>query len=304
MVNGATGAVGKRFGGYEIRSFLGQRGGTRIYQALQLNLQRTVRLSVLPRSEARKPAHVVSFERELAAVSQLGHDNILGAIEAGEIDGHRYVVTEDIAGRTLADALAGGRTFSVAEALSIARDVAAALARLEQDGYVHRHVTPRALVLTDAGVTKLAGLQRAKQADQGAGETWYDHDEDDVHYRSPESLRGKGRLDTRADIYGLGCVLYTLLAGRPPFLGPGAVVMSAHLENEPSPIRKLNRDVPASVEAVVANCLKKSRAERYQRAAELLRDIDALRKGADVKVFSDPAQKKRSGLRLLRRRKR
>lgn len=304
MSNGAPGAVGKRFGGYEIRSFLGQRGGTRIYQALQLNLQRTVRLSVLPRNEAKKPAHLISFQRELEAVSQLGHDNILGAIEAGEIDGHRYVVTEDIAGRRLADALAAGRTFTIAEALGIARDIAAALSRLEREAFVHRHVTPKAIVLSDAGVAKLAGLQRAKRRDQGAGETWFDSEEDDVHYRSPESLRGKGALDTRADIYGLGCVLYQLLSGRPPFLGPGAVVLTAHMETEPDPVRKLNSAVPASVEAVVSNCLRKSRAERYQHASELLRDLDALLAGRDVKALSDPAAKKSRGLRLLRRRKR
>ena len=153
-------------------------------------------------------------------------------------------------------------------------------------------------------VAKLAGLQRAKRREQGVSETWYDSEEDDAHYRSPESLRGKGALDTRADVYGLGCVLYHLLAGRPPFVGPGAVVLTAHLEEEPSPLRSHDRDVPASVEAVVTNCLRKSRADRYQHATELLRDLDALLAGEDVKTFTDPTAKTRSGLRILRRRRR
>jgi len=304
IADAAIHAVGKRFGGYEIRAFLGQHGGTQVYQATQLNLQRTVRLTVLPSSAARKPAHRISFERELEAVAQLGHDNILGAIEAGEIDGHRYVVTEDIAGRTLADALDGGREFTTDESVRIARDIVAGLERLEREGFTHRHITPKSIVLTDAGVVKIAGLARAKRQEQGAGETWFDSEDEDVHYRSPESLRGKGRLDIRADVYGLGCVLYQLLAGRPPFLGPGAVVLTAHLESRPESIRKRNPSVPASLENVVMNCLEKSRADRYQHAAELLRDLDALRAGTDVKALGDPAAKKPRGIKLLRSRRR
>ena len=272
-----AGAIAVQIEGYDILSFLGRRGGTRVYQALQRTLQRTVRLSVLPRHEAEKPAYLVRFERELAVVSELQHENVLGAIEAGEHEGARYVVTEDVAGRTLADAFAAGREFDIPTSIQIARDVAAALDRFEQAGYVHRWVTPRAVVRTDAGVTKLARLSRSKRRQAATNESWFDAEaDDDIFYQSPESIRGVGTLDVRGDIYGLGCTLYQLLAGRPPFRGPAAVVLAAHVERAPRPIRKRHPEVPEPLEKIVMTCLAKSRADRYQHASELVRDLDAL----------------------------
>jgi serine/threonine-protein kinase len=277
MERTGAGALAIRIEGYDILSFLGHRGGTRVYQAVQQTLQRKVRLSVLPPQAAEKPAHRLRFERELAVVSELQHDNILGAIEAGEHDGARFVVTEDVAGRTLADAFASGRELTPQESAAIARDVAAALDGFEQAGYVHRWVTPHAIVRTEAGVNKLARLSRSKRRQPSAEESWFDAEADDeVFYRSPESIRGAGTLDVRGDIYGLGCVLYHMLAGRPPFRGPAAVVMAAHLERAPRPLRAKSSAIPEALERIVMTCLAKSRADRYQHASEVVRDLDAI----------------------------
>lgn len=272
-----AGALAIRIDGYDILSCLGRRGGAWIYQALQRALQRTVRLAILPPSEARKPAYRLRFERELEVVAELQHENVLGVIEAGEQEGHRYVVTEDVAGRTLADALHAGRTFDVATAVRIAGDVAAALERFETAGYVHRNVTPRSIVLTEAGVTKLGGLSRSKRRRRGADESWFDAEADDeIFYRPPEAIRGSGALDVRGDLYALGCTLYHLLAGRPPFRGPAAVVLAAHVERAPRPIRTRLPEVSEELEGIVLTCLAKSRADRYQHASELRHALAAL----------------------------
>lgn len=277
MTDARAAALAVRIDGYDILSYLGRRGGAWVYQAVQRALQRTVRLAVLSRQAASRPDHRIRFERELEVVVELQHENVLGVIEAGEQDGHRYVVTEDVAGRTLADALGAGREFSVAGATRVARDIAAALERFEGAGYVHRNVTPGAIVLTDAGVTKLAGLSRSKRRLRGTEESWFDDEADDeIFYRPPEAIRGAKSLDVRGDLYSLGCTLYHVLAGRPPFRGPAAVVMAAHLERAPRPLRARHPEISPELERIVLTCLEKSRADRYQHAAELRRDLDAL----------------------------
>ena len=190
---------------------------------------------------------------------------VLGNLTPREIAAHLVALLDDIQGERDYE-----RITLIGHSIGALLVRKAYLDRLERGGFTHRHITPKSIVLTDAGVTKIAGLARAKRQEQGAGETWFDSEDEDVHYRSPESLRGKGRLDIRADIYGLGCVLYQLLAGRPPFLGPGAVVLTAHLESRPESIPKRKPSVPASLENIVMNCLEKSRADRYQHAVETI----------------------------------
>ncbi len=278
-----TESAGRRFGGYEILGLLRNDDGVRVYQARQLALHRTVRLAVLPAAQAAKPVFRARFEREVAALLEVRHDNVLGAIDAGEIDGDRFVVTEDATGRTLADALDAGRGFASAESLRLVRDVALALDAFEKSGLCHRNVAPRAIVLTDAGVTKLAGLSRVKRSEPSSEETWYDVLNEDAPYRPPEAVRG-GRLDIRGDIYSLGCVLYRLLAGRPPFRGPNAaVVLAAHVQRTPRAFRSRRPEVPEAAETVALACLAKSRAERYQRTSELLLDLEDAIAGRPVR---------------------
>jgi serine/threonine protein kinase len=272
----------RRFGGYEVLESLGAMGGAQVYRARQINLDRIVRLIVLPAAEARKEAHRVRFERAVAVVSNVHHANVLGAIEAGEINGHRYVVTEDIAGRTLADALAGGRKFEVQEALRIAKEIASALDQFANEGFVHRHVTPQAIVITDAGVAKLAGFSRAKRKQGGGSETWFELDSDEAYYTPPERMKAGGRLDMRGDLYALGCVLHEMLIGKPPFRGSSAAVLESHAKREPLPMKIGRTPIPKAAETVTLNCLKKSRAERYQRPAELLRDLELALDGQSV----------------------
>jgi serine/threonine-protein kinase len=272
----------RRFGGYEVLESLGTLGGVQIFQARQVNLDRTVRLVVLPSGEARKEAHRVRFEREVAVVSNVHHNNVLGAIEAGEINGHRFVVTEDIAGRTLADALAAGRKFEVNEALRIAKEIATALDRFADQGFVHRHITPHAIVLTDAGVAKLAGFSRSKRKQRGGSETWFELDSDEAYYTPPERMKAGGSLDMRGDLYALGCVLHEMLIGKPPFRGSSAAVLESHAKREPRPMKIGRTPIPKPAETVTLNCLQKSRAERYQRPAELIRDLELALKGQSV----------------------
>jgi serine/threonine protein kinase len=286
MTASSPDAFGRQFGGYEILRCLGRRGGARVYQARQLTLDRTVRLVVLPAHEANKPARLLQFEREVAVVSELRHEHLLSAIDAGELDGHLYVVTEDIAGNTLADAFLAGRTFDASSALRIAHEIALALDHFEAAGFVHRYVTPSAIVLVEAGIAKLAGLSRVRRTRRLRGEeTWFDQESDEAFYSPPERWRAGSTSDVRGDVYALGCVLHQLLCGRPPFRGSTAAVMDAHVKREPRSMRYRRPDIPIAAEHIVMNCLQKSRADRYQHAAELVRDLAAARAGEAVALL-------------------
>lgn len=244
---------------------------------------RAVRLSILPPDEARKPAYRQAFEREVRVASELRHDHVLGAIDAGSFRGHQFVVTEDVEGGSLAAAFEEGRVFSTAEALRIARHLALALAHFEAHGFVHRHVAPHNVLIGPTGIAKLGGFSRAKKRESGARETWFDTDPTEAPYRAPEFVRGKKGIDVRADLYAVGCIFFHLLTDRPPYLGGNmAVVLSNHVEAPVPDPREIDRNIPEAAATVCLNCLQKSRADRYQHASELVADIERAEAGQSV----------------------
>lgn len=292
----------RTFGGYEIVEFLGRSGGTRVYRARQITMGRSVRLSILPPDEAKKASHRQAFDREVRVASQLRHDHVLGAIDAGSLRGHQYVVTEDVQGGSLADLLAEGKRFGVSASLRIARHLASALEHFEKNGFVHRHVSPHNVLVGPTGVAKLAGFSRAKKHVAGAGETWFDADPSEAPYRAPEFVRGKSTIDVRADLYAVGCILYELLTGRPPYAGVNAaMVLASHVEKPVPDPRARDTSIPEPAAIVTQNCMQKSRADRYQHAAELVADLERAAAGQPVAALPLAAPKGRPLGKRLRR---
>jgi len=270
----------RRFAGYEILADLRGHLGTRRYQATQLALRRPVVLNVLSSDDARRPMWAARFEREMRVLAALRHENVVGVIEAGEFEGERYFVTENVEGGTLRDALAAGEFWEVAPALRVARDVARALVHLEGSRVVHREISPRAIALAEDGGARLIDFSRAKFLAPDAAETWSDEPLGVVLYTSPEVALGRRGVDVRADIYSLGCVLYHLVAGRPPFYGKNvAVVLDALRTRRPRDPRWMRPELPRGVVHALDRCLRKKPEERYPSAAAILADLDALLAG-------------------------
>jgi serine/threonine protein kinase len=265
----------RRFAGYEILDDLGVDRGTHRYKAVQLALGRHVVLNVLPLESAKNPTRAAFFDRLLGVCGALRHENVVGAIEAGEFEGERFFVTELVEGRTLRDGIADEGPWETVRAVRVARDLARALVHLESLRLVHREISPRTIVMADGGVARLVDFRRAKFLAPDGAETWSDTTVNTALYMAPEVARGEKGIDARADQYSLGCVLYHLLTGRPPFYGKNVALVLDMLRNrKPRDPRWLNADIPKGVVQILDRCLRKSRSERYAKAADLLADLE------------------------------
>jgi serine/threonine protein kinase len=270
----------RRFAGYEITADLGADRGTHRFKATQLTMRRPVVLNVLPAESAKNPTRAAFFDRLRDVCAALRHENVVGAIEAGEFEGERFFVTELVEGRTLRDAIADAGPWDVVRAMRVARDLARALVHLESLRLVHREISPRTIVLADGGVARLVDFRRAKFLAPDGAETWSDTTVNTALYMAPEVARGERGVDPRADQYSVGCVVYHLLAGRPPFYGKNVALVLDMLRNrKPRDPRWLRPDIPKGVVQVLDRCLRKSRAERYARASELLADVEGVLAG-------------------------
>jgi len=276
-------AKNRVFAGYELVSRVAVHGGTYTYKALQVALGRPVLVTVLPAEAARQQAHAAQFERQVEITSRLRHENVISAIDAGTFHGARFFVTEYVDGHSLDVELKKKGALDVPAAVTIARDVAKALAYLESVHLVHRNVEPASILLTEHGPTKLSGFTVAKDRAPNGSETWIDHDVRSALYLAPEFLRGERGLDQRSDIYSLGCVLYHMLTGLAPFDAKNAaVVLESHALRTPTDPRELRRDLPAAVVEITDRCLRKRREHRYRKAELLVRDLDLVRAGMAV----------------------
>ena len=286
----------KQFGGYEVLRQMGRTGGAFIYRARQVSVDRVVTLTILPRQEADKPAYRLRFERQVAAASKLRHPNILSAIDAGSIAGHQYIVAEYVGGRRLSDALEAKEWFGVRRTLHIATSLARALEHVDSVGLLHRNLTPQHIILADPDIVKLRGFSFARPQRKTSGETWFEPDDEAIGYKAPDWVSQK-TLDIRADMYSLGCVVFHMLVGRPPFgSGNAATILERHVQAPIPDPRTLRKDTPEGLVTIVQRLLAKDREERYATPSELVADLEAVAAGEKV----EPPKLKRR--RLFRRR--
>src|SRR4029453_17006368 len=258
-------------GRYQLGSLLGVGGMARGYVATDRVLERQVGVKVLSPSDAQDPLFVERFRREARAAARLSHPNIVAVFDSGSDAGEHYLVMEYVAGQSLAELLHRQGRLTPRRAAELAVEVCAALAAAHAQGLVHRDVKP-ANVLVDAdGRVKVADFGIVKAAATatltGTGTVL-----GTAAYLSPEQAQG-GPVDARSDLYSLGCVLYELLCGTPPF-GSGAdsppvAVATRHLHQPPEPPSAHNPQVDPALEAVVLTALAKDPAQRHQSAIEL-----------------------------------
>jgi eukaryotic-like serine/threonine-protein kinase len=267
-------------GSYRIVGPLGTGGMGTVYCAEHALIGRPAAVKVLLPQYGRDRSIVTRFFNEARAVSAINHPGIVELYDFGYMDdGSAYIVMELLRGETLASRIYSRGCLTEVETLSIVRGIAGALAAVHARGIVHRDIKPENVFLVpdldaasgervkvlDFGIAKLGD-------DQGAlNHTSVDAMLGTPLYMAPEQCRGAGQVDHRADLYGLGCVMFEMLTGEPPFMGEGAgEVIGAHLHVEPPAVRSLAPEVSQHTAQVVAALLAKRPDDRPQSAHDLL----------------------------------
>jgi serine/threonine-protein kinase len=259
---------------YELLELLGRGGMGVVYRARDRVLDRVVAVKVLPFDRAQDPVSVARFEREALAVAALSHRNIVAVFDAGTDGATRFIVMEYLAGRSLAERLRDRGALDTAQAVDVAAQVASALAAAHRAGIVHRDIKPANVMLDEHGHVKVLDFGIARLA-AGLSLTQTAMVVGSAQYLAPELCRGAA-ADARSDIYALGCVLYALLTGQPPFTGelPAAVV---HQQLSAAPRAPVEFDpaMPAALSALTLAMLAKEPEERPQDAQELVTALPA-----------------------------
>jgi serine/threonine-protein kinase len=281
-------ATGTRLGHYEIRSLLGAGGMGEVYLAHDTRLRRPVALKLLPSDSSLSREKLLRFEQEARAVSALNHPNILTIYEIGQAEESQFIATEFIDGVTLRQRL-NDTEMELPEALDTAVQVASALAAAHQAGIVHRDIKPENIMVRQDGYIKVLDFGLAKLndferflSDPEAKTMRIVQTEPGVimgtlSHMSPEQARGL-EVDERTDIWGLGVVLFEMVAGKAPFGGlTKSDVIASILKTEPLPLSRFSRSVPAELQRIVRKALRKDRKERYQTAKDLVLDLKNLR---------------------------
>jgi eukaryotic-like serine/threonine-protein kinase len=255
---------------YALGEVAGRGGMGIVYRASDLVLRRTVAVKVLSAALVEDDStHVARFEREARAAAALAHPAVVAVYDTGADEATRFIVMEWVSGRSLATILRDRGPFEPASAIQIAATVADALAAAHAAGIVHRDVKPANVMVTEDGAVKVLdfGIARALDA---TGLTHASSVLGSAPYMAPEQARGEP-ADERSDIYSLGCLLYALLTGRPPFTGELAAVVHQHVHLDPRALREENGRVSPTLETLVMAMLAKSPQARPQSAA-LVRD--------------------------------
>lgn len=269
-------APGTRVGECVIEELIGTGGMGEVYRAHHAVLGRDVSVKVLRPFLADDPDAVARFRREVQAQASMGaHPNVVTATHASEHEGRLYLVMEHVAGRDLARLVRAEGPLEPARAADLIRQAAAGLAHAHAAGIVHRDVKPSNLLLTEDGVVKVVdlGLARLAQGERTDRRSWVDELVGSLDYMAPEQADRPDDADARSDLYGLGCTLYFLLEGRPPFADRLSLKkLMAHAVDPPPP---LSRAVPTGLQTILLRLLEKSPDDRYASAEELVEALEA-----------------------------
>jgi eukaryotic-like serine/threonine-protein kinase len=275
-VDGAPSAVGCRLGHFRIEATIGAGGMGAVFRAVDERLDRIVALKVLSPSLSRDSASIQRFLNEARAAARLDHDNIARVYFVGEDRGLNFIAHEFVTGRTIRDIIRDHGPLDPREAVNYALQLAAALRHTAAAGVVHRDIKPSNIIITPRGRAKLVDLGLAKKVASEsfgdltiAGTTLGTFD-----YISPEQAKDPRNVDVRSDIYSLGCTVYHMLTGAPPY--PEGTVLQKLLDHQakdvPDPAAK-NPRVPPRLSAVVRHMMAPDPRDRYATPDELILDL-------------------------------
>jgi serine/threonine protein kinase len=280
---------------YKLGEMIGTGGMADVYIADDVRLSRKVAVKVLRSDLARDPSFVARFRKEAFAAAGLNHPGIVAVYDSGEIPAP-YIVMELVSGHTLRDLIHQGEHLPIDRVLEIAEGVLTALEYSHERGIVHRDIKPANVMITDQGVVKVMdfGIARALD-DVGATLTSTFNVVGTAQYLSPEQAMGES-ADYRSDIYSVGCLLYEVLLGRPPYTGDTPVSIAfQHVSGELIKPSTLNAEIPEGLSVLLTVALAKKPIDRYQSASDMLADIRNLRAGRAItaKVARKPINRNR-----------
>jgi serine/threonine protein kinase/tetratricopeptide (TPR) repeat protein len=277
--------VGTTLGNYKILEKLGAGGQGTVYKAIDSKLGRAVVIKVLPQELTAKVANLKRFEREARLASALDHPNICTIFDLNEISGVHFIAMQYVEGRNVRQ-LVNGKPLKLESALSIAIQTADALAAAHAQGIIHRDVKAGNVMVTSKGQVKVLDFGLAKLLDDEAARTSGIHHTEltevgvpygTATYAAPEQAKGD-RVDSRADIFSMGVLLYEMLTGTWPFRGKTAVdVRHAVVHDEPLPLSEARPDpVPPRLQQILDRALKKNPRDRYQQVSQFRDDLRAV----------------------------
>jgi len=281
--DGARDLTGKTLGDFQVERMLGRGGMGEVYLARQISLNRPVALKVLRTEMLSNPTYLSRFEAEATAVARLNHPNIVHVYMLGQVDGVRFIAMEYVQGTNLREFLQKKGTLDLPLAISILKQAAVAIGAAGEIGLIHRDIKPENLLLTRKGQVKVADFGLCRDADaEKIHLTQPGVTMGTPQYMSPEQAQGLA-LDHRSDLYSLGVTAYHMLTGTPPFRAETALAVALKHVKDTAVRPIVHRpEIPEDLERLVLKLMEKRPKDRYQSAAEMLRDLSRIRENVQT----------------------
>jgi non-specific serine/threonine protein kinase len=286
--------IGRTLSHYRIESKLGEGGMGTVYLAEDTSLNRKVALKVLSEKFASDPEHLGRFEREAKAIAAIDHPNIVTIFSVERAEGVHFFTMGLVDGKTL-DAMIPPDGLDLDAMLEVAIPLIDALAAAHARGITHRDLKPSNIMVTDDGRVKILDFGLAKLLDTGGSSEEAETEAitragvvlGTIPYMSPEQVQGI-TVDHRSDLFSVGVILFEMLSGNRPFQGnTSAALISAIMRDSPPDVSSLKPTLPHRLSGILARCLEKEPARRFQRADELHDEIKKLREPAARKQEAD-----------------
>jgi len=267
-----------RIGSYRLVEPLGSGGMSSVYRAVHEQTGHEVAIKVLPRTLAKHATLLQRFIREARSAEALEHPNIVSIFDRGADDGRHYLVLELVPGGDLHDRVRNQGPLEIAQSVAVIKAVAEALSHAAGRGLIHRDIKPANILMTPAGLVKLTDLGLAlSQEDEDERVTRDGTTVGTVDYMSPEQARDSRATSVRSDMYSLGCTLFFLLSGQPPFAGGNVLDKLKRHNSEPPPdIRKFRPEVPESLARLTQRMMAKKPDGRFSDYDQLIAALDSL----------------------------